>query len=389
MNDDAPLSGVRVIDASRMIPGAVLAQRLVHLGAEVVKVEDPRGGDPLRAMPPMRGGVGVGFAVWYAGARSVALQLGREPGNAGLAALVASADVLVESFRTGTLDRWGLPLEGLRSKHPRLVTVSLPSYPSASESADEVAHDMNVLARSGLLARIGAQAGVPRVQLVDVTTGLLAAEAVLAALLRRARSGRGGHIEQPLASGALPHVAWAWADHAAAGVVGASERVIGGGCASYALYRCGDGERIAVGCLEPKFWRTLCETMGVVELVPDGLRDDERGRAAHARIESLLASAPAHEWRTRLVAAGLPVDVVRDVGDARQQAELWLGPLGEQLAMPDGSTLFVPTRAVPSLDRTPPAPAPRLGEHTEAALLAARAAPETIAACIAAATAGA
>lgn len=383
------LAGLRVVDASRMIPGAVLAQRLLHLGAEVVKVEDPRGGDPLRAMPPMRGGVGVGFATWYARARSVALQLGREPGNAGLVALLDGADVLVESFRPGTLDRWGLPLAELRARHPRLVTVSLPGYPTESAAVDEVAHDLNALARSGLLARIGADADVPRVQLVDVTAGLLATQAVLAALLRRASTGRGGHVEQPLVSGALPHVAWAWADHAAAGFVGAGERVIGGRCPSYAIYRCGDGGRLASGCLEPKFWRTMCEILGVVELVGDGLRDDERGRAAHARIEAMLATDTAARWRDRFVAAGLPVEVVRDVGEAREQAELWLGPLAEQLAMPDGSALVVPTRAVPSLDRTPSGAAPRLGEHTETELRAAHAAPSIIAACLAAQSPGA
>jgi crotonobetainyl-CoA:carnitine CoA-transferase CaiB-like acyl-CoA transferase len=230
---------------------------------------------------------------------------------------------------------------------------------------------------------------VPRVQLVDVTAGLLATQAVLAALFRRERTGSGGHVEQPLVSGALPHLVWAWADHAAANVIGASERVIGGRCACYAIYRCGDGERLAVGCLEPKFWRTLCEVLGVVELVGDGLRDDERGRAAHARIESILAGASAAAWRERLVAAGLPVERVCDVGDARSKAELWLGPLAEHVPMPDGSVLFLPSRAIPSLDRTPLVAAPRLGEHTEAALLAAAAPPETIAACVAALGSGA
>lgn len=363
------LAGLRVVDASRMIPGAVLARSLLALGAEVIKLEDPRGGDPMRAMPPLRGGIGVGFATYYAGAHSVVARLGTDAGNAALRALVADADVFVESFRPGTLARWGVGPEALRELVPRLITVSLPGFPGGVEGADDVAHDLNAVARSGLLARIGDGLDTPRVQIADVTTGLLAGQAVLAALLRRATTGVGMHVEQPLCAGALPLVVWPWADHQASGAIGASDRLIGGRCAAYGVYRCGDGRRLAVGCLEHKFWRTLCELLGVPELVAVGLRDDAIGADAIARIATILAGAPAHTWRDACAAAGLPVDVVVDVDDADVPSP-WLGPLSEHIPMPDGADLVVPVRALPSFEVPPSAAAPSLGAHTQARLRA-------------------
>lgn len=364
MTDIAPvLAGVRVVDASRMIPGAVLARSLLGLGAELVKLEDPRGGDPMRAMPPLRGGIGVGFATYYAGARSVVARLGTDDGNAALAALVAQADVFVESFRPGTLARWGVAPATLRAANPRLITVSLPAFP---DGVDDVAHDLNVLARTGLLARLGENASTPRVQIADVTTGLLATQAVLAALLRRVGTGAGMHVEQPLCTGALPHVVWPWADHQASGAIGATEHVIGGRCACYAVYLCADGRRLAVGCLEPKFWRSLCDVLGTPEIANDGLRDDDVGTRAVARIAEVLAGAPAHTWRNRCAQAGLPVDVVVDVDDDDALPRAWLSPLVAHVPMPEGPPLVVPIRALPSFDGAPTRPAPALGEHSHA-----------------------
>lgn len=375
------LHGIRIVDASRMIPGAVLARSLLALGAEVVKVEDPRGGDPMRLMPPFAGGVGVGFATYYAGARSVAVRLGTPDGNAALRALANAADVFVESFRPGTLAKWGVAPESLREDNPGLVTVSLPGFPGGVEGADDVAHDLNVLARSGLLARLAAEPTTPRVQIADVTTGLLATQAVLAALLSRARTGTGMHVEQPLCAGALPHVIWPWADHQASGHIGASERLIGGRCAAYGVYRCADGRQLAVGCLEPKFWRALCELLGTLDVVDDGLRDDAAGARATARVADVLATAPARAWRDRCADVGLPVDVVVDVDEPIDLPRAWLGPLAFQIPMPDGTSLDVPTRALPSFEHAPVAPAPRLGEHTELQLRACGASAQVIAAC--------
>lgn len=384
-DDEAPLVGVRVIDASRMLPGAVLARSLCDLGAEVIKLEDPRGGDPLRAMAPFvrrdDEDIGVGFAVHYRGARSVALQLGTPAGNAATDRLVASADVVIESFRHGTLTRFGLDPGLWRTRDPALVLVSLPSYDASSAARDEVAHDLDIVARSGLLARIAMPPVVPRVQIVDVTCGLLAAQAVLAALVRRGRTGRGARIEQPLASGALPHVLWAWGDHATADRIGAGEHLIGGTLPAYGIYRCRDGW-IAVGCLEGKFWRMLCETLGLVEHLGAGLDPGPGGVAARTALAAAVADQAAAELRDRLVALGLPIDVVLDVPQARRDAEAWLGARWLEGMATGEATAVIPGPAS-ALGRTPSRPAPRLGADTADVLREIGVSETTISACLA------
>jgi alpha-methylacyl-CoA racemase len=365
---DAPLAGIVVLDLTRMIPGATCARMLVDLGADVIKVEDPRGGDPMRLMPPVRGGIGVGFAACYRGARSVVLRLGTPAGNAALSAVLPRADVVLESFRPGTLARFGLPPDAIVREHPRLVVCSLPGYPSRDPSSDDVAHDLNTLARTGLLARMHAEPAVPRVQIADVTCGLLAGASVITALFARTRTGRGRWIEQPLVSGALPHVLMPWADLAASGAIGATEQLIGGRCPAYAIYRCRDGRSLAVGCLEPKFWIGLCELVGVPEAIPGGLRDDAEGERARALVAGHFAQDDAAAWARRLTAAGLPCDVVDDVHEARTRASEWFPSLLEQTPMPAGDPMEVPGPALAGFRGPIRGPAPKLGEHTESAL---------------------
>lgn len=374
------LEGIRVVDASRMIPGAVLARSLLALGAEVIKLEDPRTGDPMRAMPPLRDGVGVGFAAYYAGASSVTAQLGTPAGNTAVRALLRDADVFVESFRPGTLERWDLSPASLRETHPRLVTVSLPGYPGGTAAADDVAHDLNALARSGLLARLGPTTHTPRVQIADVTTGLLAGQAVLAALLLRARTGVGRHIEQPLAAGAMPFLLWPLADREACGAIGATEHLIGGRCAAYGVYRGGDGARLAVGCLEPKFWQGFCDVLARPDLASRGLLSGEAGALVITQVQAELERAPASEWASRSLAAGLPVDCVCDLTDAALPT-VWLGPLLHQVPMPEGAPLSLPSRIHGDLERAPSRAAPRLGEHTATQLAACGVSDDVIAAC--------
>jgi crotonobetainyl-CoA:carnitine CoA-transferase CaiB-like acyl-CoA transferase len=377
-DEPPPLAGTVVLDLTRMIPGATCARMLIDLGADLIKVEDPRGGDPMRWMTPVQDGIGVGFAACYRGAQSVALRLGTPAGNAALRAMIERADVVLESFRPGTLARFGLPPAELVREHPRLVVCSLPGYPSRDPAAADVAHDLNTLARTGLLARMHPAPAVPRVQIADVTCGLLAGASVVTALLARTRTGRGRWIEQPLVSGALPHVLVPWADLAASGSIGATERLIGGRCPAYAVYRCGDDRLLAVGCLEPKFWIGLCEVVGLKELAGSGLREDAEGERVRGLVTERFASDTADAWARRLTAAGLPCDVVDDVATARERASEWFPSLLEQTPMPNGSTLELPGPALPGFAAPIRAAAPRLGEHTESVLRRVGAAPDVI-----------
>jgi len=360
-----PLQGIIVLDLSRMLPGAVLARQLVDLGARVIKVEEPGNGDPMRAVPPQIAGVGVGFAVFYRGAESVALDL-RQPGDAATMAVLAEhADLLVESFRPGTLEGWGLGWEDLSESNPRLVWCSLPSFGSAPGVRDRVAHDLNFTAMAGVLDLVGGE--VPRLQLADVTSGLLAASAVFAALYARERDGRGRRIEQPLAAGPLPFLSWTRAEHGL-GEHGVLDTLLGGACPCYRLYRCGDGKSLSLAALEPKFWSVFVEVIGAAEVAGSAFALGEDGARAVAVIEQALAAHPREHWLRIAEERGLPMGPVHGVNEAATEAAFTAAGLIERSPLPDGSSVAGIGPWHPSLGRTPGEPAPLVGEHTEAVL---------------------
>ena len=296
-----PLDGVVVIDASRMLPGAVLARMLIDLGATLIKIEDPRAGDLMRLTPPLVGdGVGVGFAVYLRGAESVALDLRSPDGAAALRHLAARADLLLESFRPGTLDKWGLGLD---------------------------------------------------------------------ALLARARNGRGQHITQSLAQAPLHFLTWSWAEAEAAARAGDAPMtplLLGGRCAAYRTYRCADGLDLAVGCLEPKFWLTFCQVVGLPELAAVGLDLGPAGADAIARVAAHLGAAPRQRWLDLLAPHGLPVTPVHDLPAALRDPRFADDGLLEATPLPGGGALTAQGPTHPRGARTPARPAPAQGGHTRA-----------------------
>jgi alpha-methylacyl-CoA racemase len=363
---EAPLDGILVLDLTRMLPGAVLARQLIDLGARLVKVEDPAGGDPMRQVPPQRGGVGVGFAALLRGAESAVVDLRSAEGAEAVARMARRADVLVESFRPGTMERWGIGAERLTAANPGLVYCSLSGWGVGPAAAHRVGHDLNFTASTGMLDLIGA-AGVPRLQLADVGAALLAASAILAALLRRARSGRGAVLDQPLVSGPMPFLAWAWAE-SAAGETGVLDTLLAGRFPCYRRYRCGDGRELALSVLEPKLWVAFLELIGRPDLLLAGVDPGDEGQRAAAAIGEALGARPRAEWLALAEEQGLPLSAVHDLAAARSDPFFAAAGLVEGTPMPDGSTLATPGPFLPSLGRTPERPAPRLGEHTEALL---------------------
>lgn len=365
---DAPLAGVVVLDATRLLPGAVLARLLLDLGARLIKIEDPVAGDPLRHAPPQIDGTGAGFACLLRGAESVCLDLRDPEGAAAVRKLARGADVLIESFRAGTMDRWGLGPERLRAVNPGLTYCSLSGFGRRGPWSERVGHDLNFVASSGLLDQLSPVEGrLPRAQLADVSAALLAGSAVLAALLRRGRTGTGTVIDQPLSTGVVPLLAWPWAD-AAGGGGGFNEHVLSGDCPCYRVYPCGDGRRLAAGTLEPKFWVGLVELLDLREHAGAGLDHGAAGRAAIRDVEAKLATAPREHWLELARARGLPVTAVDGLDQARREGGyLEESGLSRRVEL-GGAERLMPAPFIPSLGRDPERPAPRLGEHTAAVL---------------------
>jgi len=361
-----PLSDILVLDLSRMLPGAVLARQLIDLGARLIKVEEPGAGDPMRMVPPQ-----VGFAAFYRGAESITLDLRDDEGVQFLRRLAISADVLVESFRPGTLEDWGLRFEELSADNPRLVWCSLSSFGAAPEARDRVAHDLNLSAMAGVLDLVGGR--VPRLQLADITSGILASSAILAALLSRERTGRGIRLDQPLAAGPLPFLTWGWAELAAGEIGGPSgggvlDTLLGGACPCYRIYRCGDGKSLSLAALEPKFWAAFVDLIGVEELAEAAFAFGPDGERAAAAVERALAEHPRERWLRLSEERGLPVGPVHGFDEAPSDPSFAAAGLIEETPMPDGTSQPGVGPLLPALGRTPDQPAPKLGEHTAAIL---------------------
>jgi crotonobetainyl-CoA:carnitine CoA-transferase CaiB-like acyl-CoA transferase len=375
-----PLAGVRVVDASRVLAGPYLAMLLGDLGADVVKIENPDGGDQTRAWgPPWVGDGERRVSAYFVSAnrnkRSAAIDLKRREGRAAFARLLAGADVLVENFLPAEWRRLGFRSGRFTRAHPRLVQCTVTSYGTAGPDADRPAYDVVLQAESGLMSLTGFAAGEPvrvGIAIVDVLSALYGLAAVLAALRRRDATGKGSRVEVAMAdAGAsfLSYAAQSWlADGRQPARLGSAHPNL----APYQAFRAADGW-LVVGVGSQALWRRFCAAIEQPALADDPRFATSEGRVAHrADLDRLLgelfATRPAAYWNAALrahrVPAGPPATVGEAVTAARQR--------GQVVDLPAGAYGVLPTVAAPFLfdgeRATPSASAPALGEHTAAVL---------------------
>jgi alpha-methylacyl-CoA racemase len=330
-----PLDGVRVLDLSRLLPGPYASLVLSDLGADVVKVEDPEPGDYLRKVSP-----GM-FAALNRGKRSLVLDLKRSDGAASFRQLAAHADVLLESFRPGVLERLGF--SDLIADPGQLVICRISGFGQVGPWRDRAGHDIGYAAVAGIVSRNG---GVPAVQLGDLFGGAQnAVIGVLAALLERERTGRGRVVDVAMAQGVtgllLPHLGE---------LPGTPENMLDGSRPCYRVYACKGGGAYALGALEPKFWDRFCDAVARPEW-SDRALDVSLVREADA----LFATRTREEWDGFLCSADCCGEPVLEPAELRGHplfSALFAGDL------PRTYPALVPTGELPM--RKPPA----LGEHT-------------------------
>jgi crotonobetainyl-CoA:carnitine CoA-transferase CaiB-like acyl-CoA transferase len=301
------LSGIRVVDLSRYLPGPFCSLQLAWLGAEVTVIEQPPHGDPLRAMPPLGDdGTSLSYRSLRRGVEVELLDLAEAAGRERerVLELIDAADVLVESFRPGVAARLGVGPEAMRERNAGLVYCSLSGYGQDGPWAQAPGHDIGYEAAAGLLEQTGTpdEVALPPVPLADLAGGQTAATAICAALVRRASTGTGCTIDVSLTESALALQAM---HLPGAGVEPGNRRAHGlltGGLASYRPYRCADGEWLALGPIEPKFFAVLCAAIGRPEL--GELQYDPTAQSTlRSELEQVFAGRDAREWERLLVGA--------------------------------------------------------------------------------------
>ena len=372
---NGPLEGLRVLDLTRLLPGGYATLLMADLGADVIKVEEPARGDYIRWMPPAAGDLSAGHIALNRNKRSLTLNLKSERGREVLLDLCERFDVLVESFRPGVMARLGVGYEVLSERCPQLVYCAITGYGQTGPGAARAGHDINYVGYAGALATAREPERppvVPGVQIGDLAGGSMAAViSILAALHRRAETGRGTFCDVSMADGVLSwlsiHVAaWLASD-------GRWERgalPLSGAFPCYRVYRAADGY-VTVGALEPQFWNALCTTIARPDLIEDGYSTGERGAEVIAELEALFVTRTRAEWMDVFQDVDACVGPVNDLGEAladpgfRARDMIWSSEVpgaGEwtQLGNP------IRLRDAPGgVARRPP---PALGEHTEEVL---------------------
>jgi alpha-methylacyl-CoA racemase len=374
-----PLAGIRVLDLSRLLPGPFCSLLLADFGADVLKIEDTGAGDYMRWAAPGYEGVepsarSAMFLALNRNKRSIRLDLKDERGRDVFLALVREADVVLESFRPGVLDRLGCGYEAMRAANPGIVVCAISGYGQDSPLRERAGHDLNYLGLAGLLGLTGERDGPPvqpAGQIADLGGGAqMAAFGILAALRERDRSGEGQLVDVSMSDGAMSWLAMVAARHLADGVPprrGGLE--LGGALLCYRPYRCADGW-ITIGALEPKFWLEFCRGVGREDLV--GHQFDPPGSDAHREVEAIVAAHPRAEWEAFGAEHDCCLEPVLDLDEALGSAHVRARAMVVEIAQP-GAERPVRQLGVPlKLSRTPGdpgrRPGPALGEHTEEVL---------------------
>jgi alpha-methylacyl-CoA racemase len=369
-----PLSGLRVVDLSRLLPGPYATRQLAELGAEVIKVEDPKGGDYARWYPPLMGeppASGI-FRELNGGKKSVALDLKRPEAQEALRILIGTADVLVDSFRPGVLARLGLDPAALMAAHPRLIYCAITGYGLTGPDAARAGHDMTYQARVGALAMgpTPERPGLGPLQLADLGGALVAVSGILLALYERERTGRGKVVDTALAEGALAFASVYFGKDLAGEAPRRGQEMLDGSRPAYALYETADGRWLAVAPLEPKFWSTFLQVVDLPHLALSSMDGGASGEAVKAELQARLKTRTAAQWADAFRDVEACVEVVQDIDEARRDPQL----LARGAFRPDG-TLRSPIRVGTWAELTaPPEPlpeSPALGADTQAVLRAA------------------
>jgi alpha-methylacyl-CoA racemase len=336
-----PLSGLLVLDFTTLLPGPLATLMLADAGAEVIKIERP-GGEDMRRFQPLWNGESAAFALLNRGKRSLMLDLKSPEQQKKLQPLLQRADILVEQFRPGVMDRLGLGYDELRKVNRRIIYCSISGYGQNGPRSREAGHDVNYIGNTGLLA---LQPGpsqtpvVPPALIADIAGGTFPAVInILLALRQREISGEGCHLDIAMTDAMFAFAWHALAEGMAGGrFPGRGESGLTGASARYQLYPTRDGKLVACGALEEHFWRKFTAAIGLNAKFIDDARDPAASKAA---VTALVASKSADDWQPILAAADCCATIVRSLEEAlRDPHFVARGLFAHKLANAEGATM--------------------------------------------------
>lgn len=308
------LQGYRILDFTKLLPGPLATMWMAQQGAEVIKIESPQSPDPVRFYPPMKDGVSVFYTSLNAGKKSLSVDYRSDDEREAILKLVESADVVIEQFRPGVLDAFGLGYKTLKERNPKIILVSITGYGQEGEMAMTPGHDINYLSYSGMLDAQRDAHGNPIIstaQIADVAGGsMMALNTTISALLHRERTGDGQHVDVSMAHSVSVLQSMRIAEELETGEHGG---YLSGALASYNIYECADDRHVALGALEPKFWQKFCNLMGHPEW---GGRLMEKELIAE--VAALFATQPMKYWTDKLENEGVCLSPVLTVREASE-----------------------------------------------------------------------
>jgi crotonobetainyl-CoA:carnitine CoA-transferase CaiB-like acyl-CoA transferase len=362
-----PLAGLRVLDLTRLLPGPVATQHLADLGADVVKIEDTGEGDYARSMGAKPGETSAFFKLVNRNKRALRLDLKKPEGVAVFRRLTLSADVVIEGFRPGVMDKLGIGYEALAELNPRLVFCSISGYGQDGPYAQRAGHDINYIGYAGVLDQIGAAGGppaVPNFQIGDLLGGaLVPLVGLLASVIDARASGRGRKVDVAMTDAVFAHAVFPLAGllaRLAPPPRGAD--LLSGGVPCYGVYATADGRHMAVGALEKKFWELLCDTLGRPDLKPFHLAFGTKGEQAKRELATVFASRPQSHWVGVFDKVDCCVTPVLHIGEALDNEQLQArGMVVEADGLPQLAPPYKLSDYEFAIERGAPAP----GQHSD------------------------
>lgn len=304
-----PLQGIRILDLSRLLPGPLATQLMADLGAEVIKIEDTKAPDYTRFFPPLKGSQSLSYISINRSKLAITLDLKSEEGKEFFFKLVKTADIVVDSFRPGVLQKMGIDYEAAKQHNEKIIYVAITGYGYTGAYKNMAGHDMNYLGYSGILGLTGDKDKpiIPACQVADVAGGSYpAVVACLAALWARERTGKGQFVDVSMTDCVMPLLSMQLGEFLNTGnKQKRGEPMLSGGLANYHLYKCKDDKWIALGSLEPKFWQGVCMMLDKPDWIPRMLPIPEEVEKLKEDLQTIFNTKTRDEW----VAIAAPLDI--------------------------------------------------------------------------------